>query len=77
MTGTLSADALAKLKEGRKLMTFPVTSADLAAAGDCFRTAIELDIGMSFDTARKDRTGYPKAWGHLAYSLMSFLPWQS
>ncbi len=75
MPGTVSAEAFAQLREGRRRMNFPVTQADLAAAAQHFRDAIAFDAGMSFEDARaqgeiNDR-GYPKAWGHLGYNVLA------
>lgn len=71
MAGTLSRDAYEKLRQGRKLMTYPVSQSRLEEAATCFRQAIELDAKKPFDECRHEKTGYPKAWGHLGYSVMT------
>jgi tetratricopeptide (TPR) repeat protein len=75
MAGTLNSAAYAELQEGRRRMNFPVTQEDLSAAAQHFRTAIELDSGLSFNDAREkaniDERGYPKAWGHLGYNVLA------
>jgi len=75
MAGTLIAEAYAELREGRRRMNYPATSADLLAAAQHFRNAIALDAGMTFDDARAQEDvnarGYPKAWGHLGYATLA------
>jgi len=71
MAGTLSLEAYQQLKEGRRLMNYPVTEAKLEEAAACFRRAIELDAKGPFDECRAARVGYPKAWGHLGYSVLT------
>jgi tetratricopeptide (TPR) repeat protein len=71
MAGTLNHEAYNKLKQGRRLMTYPVTAGKLQDAAACFRSAIALDAGKSFEECRDQKFGYPKAWGHLGYSVLT------
>jgi len=71
MTHVANEDALMKLIEGTKLMTYPVTGDRLRASAKCFEEAIAHDSGTSYENARKDGKGFPRAWTRYAYCRMT------
>ncbi len=68
-----TAEAEAAFLKAAEKQLIPWWKPDLDEAATGFQTAIELDTNLPFNQARLKRTGYPRAWSHLAYTLIASL----
>lgn len=70
MKSTANLDAYEILQEAMTYQAMPYLKSDLAKARTLFEEAIAIDAGLPFEEAREKRTGYPRAWSRMAYTLV-------
>lgn len=70
MRGTQSRDAFERFKVGVRARALPLTEERWLESHQAFQDAIAIDTGLTFDQARAQKTGYPRAWSWMAYGVV-------
>ena len=75
--GTKNEQVFQLWKKGVRAMLLPYNEADINEAEECFKDAIELEAEQqtgkptSFNEARANDLGYPRAWSRYGYVQMT------